>query len=264
VDGEAYALEDFLEEYGDVEGTQLWQQAVPAPAPAPVPAQLAVGQGQGSVVAGGGELQGASSSSSSSTMATELAALADQQVFRLMNFGFSRLKVTQAMAEQRGVREMADEDEVLGMLLGQVLARRRRRGGGGARGQGATAAAEAEAARQERLAAVVASVECEELDEMWAEEQVPPLALRSSHLVICCAQARPMLRAPRVCVGRARLRKRWPPSSPTTFARWGEGDARWCCAVRWETAPQGTARARSPRAAAAVAAAGRKSRRSRR
>ena len=89
--------------------------------------------------------------------AADLSAVEQQQIFRLMMFGFSRKKIVEALREQAAGREMADEDEALGLLLRRILLRRR----------GAAAAA-AEEERQARLAAMA---EGDELAEMWEEEQ---------------------------------------------------------------------------------------------
>ena len=90
--------------------------------------------------------------------AADLSAVEQQQIFRLMSFGFSRKKITEALREQAQDREMADEDETLGLLLAGILQRRR----------GAKAAA-ADKERQAELEAFVPSRE--ELAEMWKEEQ---------------------------------------------------------------------------------------------
>ncbi len=90
--------------------------------------------------------------------AADLSAVEQQQIFRLMSFGFSRKKITEALREQAQDREMADEDETLGLLLAGILQRRR----------GAKAAA-ADKERQAELEAFVPSRE--ELAEMWEEEQ---------------------------------------------------------------------------------------------
>ena len=89
--------------------------------------------------------------------AADLSAVEQQQIFRLMNFGFSRKKIVEALREQAAGREMADEDEALGLLLRRILLRRR-----------GAAAAQAEEERQARLAAMA---EGDELAEMWEEEQ---------------------------------------------------------------------------------------------
>ena len=90
--------------------------------------------------------------------AADLSAVEQQQIFRLMSFGFSRKKIAEALREQAHGREMADEDETLGLLLTAVLKRRR----------GAKAAA-AEQARQAELEAFIPPAE--ELAEMWQDEQ---------------------------------------------------------------------------------------------
>lgn len=90
--------------------------------------------------------------------AADLSAVEHQQIFRLMSFGFSRKKIAEALREQAHGREMADEDETLGLLLTAVLKRRR----------GAKAAA-VEQARQAELDAFIPPAE--ELAEMWQDEQ---------------------------------------------------------------------------------------------
>lgn len=135
-DGNSYTLDEFIDAYG---GIAEWEaqahQAARFHAQAAAHAATAKAQ-QELVVA-------------SQMHASDISAVQQQQIFRLMNFGFSRRKIVETLQQQAGGREMADEDEVLGMLLQGILERRRR-----------GAAAEAEQARQARLADLNGSVRC--------------------------------------------------------------------------------------------------------
>eukprot|EP01048_Picozoa_sp_COSAG05_P007656 COSAG05_NODE_546_length_8763_cov_12.991228_2_plen_391_part_00 len=133
-DGNAYTLEEFIDAYG---GTKEWEaqahQSARFHAQAAAHAAAAKEQYELAVA--------------SQRHASDISAVQQQQIFRLMSFGFSRRKIVEALEAQAGQREMADEDEVLGMLLRGILERRRR-----------GAAADAEQARQARLTSLTGSV----------------------------------------------------------------------------------------------------------
>jgi Holliday junction resolvasome RuvABC DNA-binding subunit len=122
------------------------------------------GQPKSSVVAvalaeeGDSISEGKASNVATIQAAADLSAVEQQQIFRLMSFGFSRKKIAEALREQAQDREMADEDETLGLLLAGILQRRR----------GAKVAA-ADKERQAELEAFIPPRE--ELAEMWEEEQ---------------------------------------------------------------------------------------------
>ena len=57
-----------------------------------------------------GEAQeGANAAAAMVQAAADLSAVEQQQIFRLMSFGFSRKKIAEALREQAQGREMADE-----------------------------------------------------------------------------------------------------------------------------------------------------------
>ena len=87
----------------------------------PAAAAIAAAQAGASSGAPMGEKQAAAAVQ----VAADLSAVEQQQIFRLMAFGFSRKKIAEALREQAAGREMADEDEALGLLLLAILKRRK-------------------------------------------------------------------------------------------------------------------------------------------